>query len=205
MSLRVNLLRPGERRRPGWMAARTAAFMLAVVCLAAVLLATAQALLAHESARRQLAAAESQWRRIAADAARAEALHAARESLRRQLGELAFFSNVHLRVALRLRLLPEVVPATMQLTELDLGRQPALEADGQPACRHRLVLSGRVAGEKAGETVRDFIAALKEVPPPADFGAVSAGGFKPAALAGDGVAEHIFEVRCEFPPRRYRP
>ncbi|MDD5705641.1 MAG: hypothetical protein PHR35_06930 [Kiritimatiellae bacterium] len=203
MNLQVNLLRVEERRRPGGLVARTLIRASAVVGGAGVLLYAVYCGLAYEQASRELHGVEARWRQLEPDFKRAEELIGRHKALSRQIGEIAAFSNAQIKVALRLRALAEIVPAHVQLTSLDWN-QKHVNVQGEPMRQYLVNISGRTGGARADQTVRDFIAAIRGLPPAADFGTITPGGFSLASLDSKAEAESLFEVRAEFAPRRLK-
>jgi Tfp pilus assembly protein PilN len=203
MNLHVNLLHAAERRRPGGVIARTVLRATTIALVAAMLLMLAQALAARVNVQHQADAVDARWSRIEPEFKRAQELRAEYDTLQRQLSELDAFSNVQVRVAARLRSLATLVPPAIQLTELTL-RHDAATVGGEPARCCVVKLAGRTSGLQADETVRAFIEALRDSPPPADFGTVAAGSFGLASLDTESEQVNLFEVTATFNPRSFR-
>ncbi len=203
MNLQLNLLHVSERRRPGGMLVVALLRLATFAIVGVVLLALAQAAATHADMRRQEQAAEAHWKSIEQDFARAQAVQAECDTLRRTLGELEAFSNVQVRVAERLRTLAALVPDAIQLTELSWRHDPA-SVSNAPARRCCIKICGCISGTNAADEVRDFIEALRNSPAPVDFGAVAAGSFGLASLDAASEQKYLFEVGAAFDPRRFQ-
>jgi Tfp pilus assembly protein PilN len=203
MNMHVNLLHAAERRRPGGVIMRTLLRVATIAAVTAMLLLLAQTLAVNVHVQRQACAVEGRWSRVEPDYQRAQELRSECDTLQRQLSELAGFSNVQVRVTARLRRLAALVPPEIQLTELTLRHDPT-DVDGAPARCCVIKMAGRTSGPQSDETVRAFIAALRDSPPPADFGTVAPGSFGLASLDTEGEQVNLFEVGATLSPRSYQ-
>ncbi len=206
MNLHVNLLIEEETRRPGSHLLRTFVLTSAAVGFAGVVLHAAYALLSLENTRRALKGATAVWAQIEPGYKHYQDRSARLATLERFSEELRAFSNAQLKASVRLAALPEAVPQRAQLIELAWDHADT-RLEGEPARRYDMILTGLIVGSRADRVVEQFIASLKVIPPPNDFGSVTPGGFKmaPSSRSTSRVEEKsIFEVRSEFAPRRYR-
>jgi len=205
MSMRVNLILQSEQRNPSLFTPKLLLRILSFAVPALILMGAASLVMKVMGMGAECAKLEREWLKTGPKQEQAIKLTGQLNSNRRIRDELEGWHKAQMRWHGQLSALPRIIPAAVQLTELNVDQVlEATEKEKALARSFTMQIRGRAVGRNADVMVDEIeqnLRTISEFAPLVE--SVEVVSFMADTAKGASEDDRLFEIRCKFLPRAF--